>query len=71
MNIIDIWHLIDGEYIHIVQTTNGTSRTFYTNGKKEGKVDITGPMYAKHKYELETYTLKSSKGEFERKRAIR
>lgn len=71
MNTIDIWHLIDGKYTHIVQTTDGTYRTFYTNGKKEGIVDITGPMYAKHKYELETYILKSSEGEFERKRAIR
>ncbi len=60
MSILDIWHLIDGKYIHIVQISEGVTRTFYTNGKKEGKVDITGPLYSERKYEKQTRTVKSS-----------
>ena len=72
MNTLELWHLINGEYVHIVQVTNGTGRTYYTDGKKEGyEVDITGPMYAKRKYELETYTMRSSDSEYEKTRAKR
>lgn len=72
MNTLELYHLIDGKYVHIVQVTKGTSRTYYTDGKKEGhKVDITGPMYAKRKYVTEKYTLRSSDGEYQRERAVR
>ena len=72
MNTLELWHLINGKYVHIVQVTNGTGRTYYTDGKREGyEVDITGPMYAKRKYETEEYTLKYSDGEYQRKKAIR
>jgi hypothetical protein len=71
MNTIEFWHLINGKYVYIIQITDGAYRTYYTDGKKEGIVDITGPSYAERKYELETYTIKTSDGEYERKRAKR
>lgn len=71
MSTLELWHLINGKYVHIIQITNGARRTYYTDGKKEGEIDITGPMYAKRKYELETYTIKTSDGEYERVRAKR
>lgn len=71
-NTLELWHLINGEYVHIVQVTEGTQRTYYTNGKQEGPpVDITSPMYAKHEYATEKYTLKTSSGEFERERVVK
>jgi len=61
-NTLDIWHLIDGEYVHIVQVTDGQFRTYYTDGKEEGRVDITGPSYAKRKYEKRFVTVKYADG---------
>jgi aspartate 1-decarboxylase len=69
MNTLELSHLINGKYVHIIQITDGARRTYYTDGKREGVVDITGPSYAERKYELETYTLKTYDGEYERKRA--
>jgi hypothetical protein len=63
MNTIEFWHLINGEYVHIVQVTERTRRTYYTDGKREGEVDITGPMYAERKYEKRMVTVKGSSGE--------
>jgi len=62
MNTIDIWHLIDGKYVHIVQTTDGVRRTYYTDGKKEGIVDITGHSYSELKYNKRMITIKDASG---------
>ena len=68
----EFWHLIDGEYVQLVQITNGKERTYYVNCKQQGlPVDITGPMYAKREYATEMVKYKSSEGEHERERAIR
>ena len=42
MNTLEFWHLINEKYVHITQITDGTQRTYYTDGKEEGKIDITG-----------------------------
>jgi len=62
-NTTDLWHLINGKYVHIVQVTDGTRRTYYTDGKEEGIVNITGPSYAKHEYYKRVITVKGASGE--------
>lgn len=61
-NTVDMWHLINGEYVHIIQITDGTQRTYYTDGKREGIVDITGPSYAKREYSTHIINLKCADG---------
>jgi hypothetical protein len=70
MNTLELWHLINGEYVHIVQVTEGTHRTYYTNEKQEGIVDITGPSYAERKYEKRMVTVKSASGETWEREAV-
>ena len=70
MDTLEFLHLINGEYVHIVQVTERTHRTYYTDGKREGIVDITGPSYAERKYEKRMVEFRESNGDtFEREAA--
>ena len=62
METLDIYHLINGEYVHIIQVTDGLQRTYYTNGKKEGIVNIAGLGYAERKYEKRIIDVKWDDG---------
>jgi hypothetical protein len=33
MAILDVWHPINGEWVHIVQEDRGNSRAYFTNGE--------------------------------------
>jgi hypothetical protein len=63
METLEFWHLINGKYVHIVQVTERLQRTYYTNGKREGIVNITGPSYAERKYEKRMVEVKGPDGD--------
>ena len=70
MDTLELWHLIDGKYVHIVQVTEGLQRTYYTGGKKEGIVNIAGPSYAERKYEKRMVEVRGPNGASWEKEAV-
>jgi hypothetical protein len=35
-----MWHIIDGEWVDLMQITKGTTRKYYTNGILEGVAEV-------------------------------
>jgi len=44
MEVVNLWHIIDGEFVHLCQRQAGNEISFYTNGILEGtrKIDDDG-----------------------------
>ena len=38
---IELWHVIDGRYVHIAQVVKDGKRIYYTDGKQEEPVKLT------------------------------